>query len=107
MTRCTRRQIRSEILSDLRRLAWGRISVVNALSERLEVEVARGQLLYRQIFERGHPKTPSKSSAKCKTGAHECAFKPDEKIFGNGRAFQAVALVQMARAKAYLFGGSR
>src|SRR6059036_4002554 len=33
------------------------VSVVNALSERLEVEVARGQTLYRQIFERGHPKT--------------------------------------------------
>src|ERR1700752_649195 len=30
------------------------VSVVNALSERLEVEVARGQTLYRQIFERGH-----------------------------------------------------
>src|SRR5207302_8348453 len=32
------------------------VSVVNALSERLEVEVARGQTLYRQVFERGHPK---------------------------------------------------
>src|SRR5207244_550273 len=31
------------------------VSVVNALSERLEVEVARGQALYRQIFERGQP----------------------------------------------------
>src|SRR6202023_2412570 len=31
------------------------VSVVNALSSRLEVEVARGQLLYRQTFERGHP----------------------------------------------------
>src|SRR5262249_59847621 len=33
------------------------VSVVNALSERLEVEVARGQELYRQAFERGKPKT--------------------------------------------------
>src|ERR1700704_3650290 len=33
------------------------VSVVNALSERLEVEVARGQELYRQVFERGKPKT--------------------------------------------------
>src|SRR5438094_4499817 len=32
------------------------ISVVNALSTRLEVEVARNQKLYRMIFERGHPK---------------------------------------------------
>src|SRR5204863_8103609 len=33
------------------------VSVVNALSERLEVEVARGQMLYRQVFERGKPKS--------------------------------------------------
>src|SRR6201998_1568906 len=32
------------------------VSVVNALSERLEVEVARSQQLYRMTFERGHPK---------------------------------------------------
>src|SRR6202161_1728478 len=32
------------------------VSVVNALSERLEVEVARGGQLYRQVFERGKPK---------------------------------------------------
>ena len=32
------------------------VSVVNALSSRLEVEVARGQKLHRMIFERGHPK---------------------------------------------------
>src|SRR6202789_4451832 len=32
------------------------VSVVNALSSRLEVEVARGQKLYRMSFERGHPK---------------------------------------------------
>src|ERR1700726_971466 len=33
------------------------VSVVNALSARLEVEVARGQVLYRQVFERGVPKS--------------------------------------------------
>src|SRR5246127_3593923 len=32
------------------------VSVVNALSSRLEVEVARSQKLYRMVFERGHPK---------------------------------------------------
>src|SRR6201984_3122647 len=37
------------------------VSVVNALSERLEVEVARGQTLYGQIFERGKPKGPLKT----------------------------------------------
>ena len=33
------------------------VSVANALSERMEVEVARGQKLYRMAFERGKPKT--------------------------------------------------
>src|SRR6478736_6044795 len=32
------------------------VSVVNALSERTEVEVARGQQLYRMVFARGKPK---------------------------------------------------
>src|ERR1043166_9353272 len=32
------------------------VSVANALAERMEVEVARGQTLYRMVFERGKPK---------------------------------------------------
>src|SRR6202011_697713 len=40
------------------------VSVVNALSERLEVEVARGQLLYRQVFARGHAKGPLEKLGK-------------------------------------------
>ena len=42
------------------------VSVVNALSETLEVEVARGQTLYRQIFSRGRAaRRSSKPSAAC------------------------------------------
>jgi topoisomerase-4 subunit B len=82
------------------------ISVVNALSERLEVEVARGGLLYRQIYERGIPKsgleqlgrTPNRRGTKVR-------FKPDEKIFGAKAKFNPLRLFKMARAKAYLFGG--
>src|SRR6516164_3410407 len=40
------------------------VSVVNALSERLEVEVARGGVLYRQIYERGTPKTKLETVSK-------------------------------------------
>ena len=82
------------------------ISVVNALSERLEVEVARGQLLYRQIFERGHPKTPLEKLGKVQNRrGTSVRFKPDEKIFGKGAHFKPSRLFKMARAKAYLFGG--
>ena len=38
------------------------VSVVNALSETLEVEVARGQKLYRQTYTRGEPDGPLKSA---------------------------------------------
>lgn len=82
------------------------ISVVNALSERLEVEVARGQMLYRQIFERGHPKTPLEKLGKVQNRrGTSVRFKPDEKIFGKGAHFKPARLFKMARSKAYLFGG--
>ncbi len=82
------------------------ISVVNALSERLEVEVARSQMLYRQIFERGHPKTPLEKLGKVQNRrGTSVRFKPDERIFGKGANFKPERLFKMARAKAYLFGG--
>ncbi|HUI21308.1 MAG TPA: DNA topoisomerase IV subunit B [Methylocella sp.] len=82
------------------------ISVVNALSERLEVEVARGQILYRQVFERGHPKTSLEKLGKVQNRrGTSVRFKPDEKIFGKGAHFKPARLFKMARAKAYLFGG--
>jgi topoisomerase IV subunit B len=82
------------------------ISVVNALSERLEVEVARGQTLYRQTFERGHPVTPLEKHGKVQNRrGSSVRFKPDETIFGKGANFKPERLFKMARAKAYLFGG--
>jgi topoisomerase IV subunit B len=82
------------------------ISVVTALSERLEVEVARGQTLYRQIFERGRPKTPLEKLGKVQNRrGTSVRFKPDERIFGNGANFKPERLFKMARAKAYLFSG--
>ncbi|WP_091678827.1 DNA topoisomerase IV subunit B [Methylocapsa palsarum] len=82
------------------------ISVVNALSERLEVEVARGQQLYRQTFERGAPLSGLEKLGKAPNRrGTSVRFKPDEKIFGRGAHFKAARLFRMARAKAYLFGG--
>jgi topoisomerase-4 subunit B len=82
------------------------VSVVNALSERLEVEVARGQMLYRQVYERGHPTGKLEPVGKVSNRrGTSVRFKPDEQIFGKGAAFTPVRLFKMARAKAYLFGG--
>jgi len=82
------------------------ISVTNALSERLEVEVARDQTLYRMVFERGKPKgkleevgrAPNRRGTKVR-------FRPDPVIFGPKAHFKAERIFKMARSKAYLFGG--
>jgi topoisomerase-4 subunit B len=81
-------------------------SVVNALSERLEVEVAQGQVLYQQAFERGHPVTKLEKSGKVHNRrGTKVRFKPDEIIFGKGARFKPARLFKIARSKAYLFGG--
>jgi topoisomerase-4 subunit B len=82
------------------------ISVVNALSEHLEVEVARGGQLYRQIYERGKPTTKLEQVGKVSNRrGTRVRFKPDAQIFGAKVKFNPQRLFKMARAKAYLFGG--
>jgi topoisomerase-4 subunit B len=82
------------------------VSVVNALSEYLEVEVARGQQLYRQRFERGHTKTKLESLGRVHNRrGTRVRFLPDAQIFGAGARFKPNRIMRMARAKAYLFGG--
>src|SRR5947199_334838 len=54
------------------------VSVVNALSSRLEVEVARSQKLYRMSFERGHPKGKLEDLGKINNRrGTRIRFKPD------------------------------
>lgn len=82
------------------------ISVVNALSSRLEVEVARSQKLYRMSFERGHPKGKLEDLGKVSNRrGTRVRFKPDTDIFGPKAAFKPQRLFKMTRSKAYLFGG--
>jgi topoisomerase IV subunit B len=82
------------------------VSVVNALSSRLEVEVARGQKLYRMAFERGQPKGQIEELGKVSNRrGTKVRFKPDPEIFGAKAAFKPQRLFKMARSKAYLFGG--
>ncbi len=82
------------------------VSVVNALSEICEVEVARGQQLYRMVFSRGLAQTKlEKLGSIMNRRGTKIRFKPDEKIFGKGAAFKPARLMRMARSKAYLFGG--
>lgn len=82
------------------------ISVVNALSDRFEVEVARDQTLYTQRYERGHPKTKLENKGRVQNRrGTKVTFHPDADIFGKGAHFIPKRLYKMARSKAYLFGG--
>jgi topoisomerase-4 subunit B len=80
-------------------------SVVNALSERLEVEVARDRTLWTQAYERGKPVTKLRNagSAPNRRGTL-IRFRPDPEIFGE-RGFSPARLYRLCRSKAYLFRG--
>ncbi|MGA8651005.1 MAG: DNA topoisomerase IV subunit B, partial [Xanthobacteraceae bacterium] len=82
------------------------VSVANALSERMEVEVARGQKLYRMAFERGKPKTKLQDAGKAPNRrGTKVRFRPDPDIFGAKAHFRPERVFKMTRSKAYLFGG--
>ncbi|MEL7527159.1 MAG: ATP-binding protein, partial [Pseudomonadota bacterium] len=82
------------------------VSVVNALSEELVVEVARSRKLYRQTFRRGHPQGALEMVGDTQNRRGTLVrFKPDEEIFGRNARFKPARLLKMARSKAYLFGG--
>ena len=79
-------------------------SVVNALSEWLEVDVARDKRGHRMRFERGEPKGKLKDIGAVNRRGTIVTFKPDTKIFGEAQ-FSPARLYRMARSKAYLFRG--
>ena len=80
-------------------------SVVNALSERLEVEVARDRTLFTQAFERGKPATKLKNAGSIHNRrGTTIRFRPDPEIFGKLQ-FSAARLYRLCRSKAYLFRG--
>ena len=81
------------------------LSVVNALSEELIVEVNRDKNLWRQEFSKGMPKTKIKKIKESSKKGTYIEFIPDKEIFGNDVNFDAKILKQMAESKAYLFRG--
>lgn len=82
------------------------ISVVNALSEHLEVEVARDKILWRQKYSRGHAKSKlEKVGAAPNKRGTTVRFRPDPEIFGAKARFKPAMLYRLARSKAYLFRG--
>ena len=82
------------------------VSVVNALSDDMIVEVFRAKTMWRQTYAEGKPRSKLEKvgPAPNKRGTH-VMFHPDPKIFGSKAAFRPARLFRMARSKAYLFGG--
>jgi topoisomerase-4 subunit B len=82
------------------------ISVVNALSDFLEVEVARSRSLWRQTYSQGKPTSALilQDGATSRRGT-TLRFHPDPEIFGPNPQFRPSFLYQLARSKAYLFKG--
>jgi topoisomerase-4 subunit B len=81
------------------------VSVVNALSDELEVKVARDGFEWRQTFSRGKPASKLEQLGPSKKRGTSVRFSPDPQIFGEGVAFKPSRLYRMARSKAYLFRG--
>ena len=82
-------------------------SVVNALSDGLEVEVARDRVLWRQSYSRGKAVTKlAQAGATQNRRGTTIRFHPDPDIFGPLR-FSPARLYRLCRSKAYLFRGVR
>ncbi len=82
------------------------VSVANALSDRMEVDVWREQQQHHMDFERGKPKGKLQKLGRApnKRGTR-VRFHPDPEIFGPKAHFVPERVFKMTRSKAYLFGG--
>ena len=81
------------------------ISVVNALSERVEIVVWKDGFEWRQTFSRGRRTSQLEQLGPSKKHGVAVTFTPDPVIFGDDVALRPARLYRMARAKAYLFRG--
>ncbi len=82
------------------------VSVVNALSDLLEVEVVRDRTVYYQQFQRGTPTGPLEETGKAANRrGTTIKFHPDSEIFGDKARFRPERLYRFARSKAYLYKG--
>ncbi len=78
------------------------VSVVNALSEWLEVEVRRDGKIYHQEYEKGKATSKLKTIGTAKTTGTRVTFKPDKEIFGQNIGFVYDTLANRLRELAFL-----
>ena len=80
-------------------------SVVNALSEELDVRVLRDGFEHTQTYARGVPTSKLKKGGATRKHGTITHFRPDREIFGESRRFDAATVRERLEAKAYLHGG--
>ena len=82
------------------------LSVVNALSKKLTVEIYKDREVWTQEFSQGEPLTPleNKGASSHRRGT-QVTCSPDPQIFGENNHFKPALLYTMVRSKAYLFKG--
>jgi len=82
------------------------LSVVNALSSKLIVEIYANKEVWHQEYREGHPTSllENRGPSQQRRGS-SITFWPDPKIFGEDVKFKPATLYKMARSKAYLFKG--
>ena len=80
------------------------VSVVNALSARLDLEIRRKNLIYRQSYERGVPTGPLLEDGETIKRGTKITFWPDPQIFETTE-FSFETLSQRLRELAFLNGG--
>jgi topoisomerase-4 subunit B len=80
-------------------------SVVNALSDWMEVDVARDRQAHKMRFERGKAAGKLRNAGAVNRRGTIVAFHPDPQIFGKEVHFSPATLYRMAKSKAYLFRG--
>jgi topoisomerase-4 subunit B len=81
------------------------VSVVNALSARLEAVVWKDGFEWAQTFRRGQPSSRLQRVGPSRRHGTAVTFIPDPEIFGEEAGFRPARLYRMARSKAYLFRG--
>ena len=81
------------------------VSVVNALSERLDLEIWRDGSVWTQSYERGKPVAKFKKGRAVKTTGTTITFIPDMEIFGEEIEFDFETLAERLRETAFLTRG--
>jgi DNA gyrase subunit B len=80
------------------------VSVVNALSERLQLEISRDGAIWTQAYERGQPQAPLSDGVTTDSTGTSITFLPDDEIFDE-LEFDYATLAERLRETAFLTRG--